>query len=128
VRAHRLASDVEADAERIGNLPRGLQKFCRAREIAANFEARLSSGIFRRHAKAHTQRQVFRQHAAVGRRGRVTDLFQFFDQIEAEHAHTMLGDQPSTMALGVLTGCIKHSVASGSAARAMRTSATEATS
>jgi len=65
-----------------------LQQFGRIGEVATELGGEAELGIFRRDAQAHEQAQVVCA-GAVGMRGRLDDLLQFLDRVEAEGLHAV---------------------------------------
>ena len=94
-RAHRLAADVEADAERVGRLAGGHQQRLHLARLGAELGGEAELGMLRADADPDQQVEVARGDA-VGRR-RADDLLQLLERIEAEGLHAMveigLGDR-----------------------------------
>ena len=95
LRAHRLAADVEGDAERVGRLARGMEHRRGLVDPDAELGGEAELGVRRRHAEADAQRQIAGSNA-IGRRRR-DDLVDLVDRIEAEGADAVdvvrLGDR-----------------------------------
>ncbi|MCY1170694.1 hypothetical protein D9M73_107810 [compost metagenome] len=81
---HRLAADMEADAERIRCLASAEQQFLGLTRCRAEFRREAQLAMLRRHAKADAQRQVF------GVIGRVDDLLQLFHAVERKRLHAIV--------------------------------------
>eukprot|EP01088_Endostelium_zonatum_P020031 TRINITY_DN7198_c0_g1_i1.p2 TRINITY_DN7198_c0_g1~~TRINITY_DN7198_c0_g1_i1.p2 ORF type:complete len:248 (+),score=-22.60 TRINITY_DN7198_c0_g1_i1:360-1103(+) len=80
---HRLAADMEADAERIGDLAGRHQQLLGFARTDAELRAEAELGIFRRHAEPHAERQVGRAT------GGDDDLVELFHAVEREGLHVM---------------------------------------
>ena len=84
-RSHRLAADVEADAERVGRLARGDQQRLHLGGLGPEFGGEAELGMIRRDADADQQVQIF------GALRGDDDLLQLLLGIEREGAHAMIG-------------------------------------
>ena len=87
LRAHRLAADVEADAQRIGHLAGGHQHGGGFIGMHAEFRRQAEFGVRGGDAQPHAQREVGRGYAVLRRGGH--DLVQLVDAIKAEYPHAM---------------------------------------
>ena len=87
-RAHRLAADVEADAERVGRLAGGEQQRLHLVRLGAELGGEAELGMLRADPQADEQVEVGRGDA-VGRGG-ADDLLQLVERVEAEGAHAVL--------------------------------------
>ena len=88
-RGHRLAADVEADAEPVRDLASRLEQRRRIREIDPELGREAELGILGRHPQPHAQAQVGRNGAVV-RAGCGDDLCKLLVAVEAESAYAML--------------------------------------
>jgi hypothetical protein len=83
-RGHRLAADVEADAERVGRRTSGHQQLFDLMRFGAELRSQAELAVIGRHADAHTQIEVLR--AA----GSANDLVELFQRVEREGAHAVI--------------------------------------
>ena len=87
-RAHRLAADVEADAQPVAMLAGQREQFRRLAQFDAEFGGERQLRIFAGNAQAHQQAQVLRRFAVIAATG-IDDLFQLLDRIETEGLYAM---------------------------------------
>ena len=87
-RGHRLAADVEADAERVGGLAGGHQQRLHVARVGAELGGEAELRMIGADADADEEVEVGRCDAVS--RGRANDLLELLDRVEAEGPHAML--------------------------------------
>ncbi len=87
-RGHRLAADMEADAEGVGGLAGGEQERLHVGGIGAELGGEAELRMFRADADADDQVEVGRGNAVARRRA--DDLVQLIHRVEAEGADAVL--------------------------------------
>lgn len=86
-RCHCLATDVEADAERVGGLAGSEQQGGYVARVGAELRGKAELRMVRADPDAHEQVEVARRNAVL--RGCADDLVQLVDGVEAERLHAM---------------------------------------